>query len=268
MSEVSKNWRGIDPILQDLPVAYTEVDATGKFRRANKAACRMFDMPKEELLGHAVWDLVPADEAVEDRAQFLRSMESGESGEEPPTIRRSLFNAKGDYRMHELHRRMIRDENGLPIGIRSVTFDLSELEAVHHEATQAKLWLESVIEAIPQAVIVLDALGFVRHANPAAAELTGWPAREQVGKQIEAVMPIIRASSKSNAAPTFRMALHESWNGDVEFLTRQRQTVAVWLSASPIFDPESGYTNGVVLVLPSPRVRKEEPEAIESASEA
>jgi hypothetical protein len=52
------------------------------------------------------------------------------------------------------------------------------------------------------------------------------------------------------------MTLQEPWNGDVELQTRERQTVSVWLSASPILDKESGSTIGVVIVLGSPKIAK------------
>jgi PAS domain S-box-containing protein len=178
-----------------------------------------------------------------------------ELGEDPPMIRRSLLSASGEYRTHELHRRMLRDSSGNPVGICCATFDVSEIESAHRDARQAKQWLESVIEAIPQAVIVTDALGFVRFSNPAAEALTGWPAQEQLGKQIEKVIPILRYNSTNQGTPSFRMALREPWNGDVELLNRERQTVSTWLSASPIVDRESGYTNGIVIVLRSRPVR-------------
>jgi hypothetical protein len=75
-----------------------------------------------------------------------------------------------------------------------------------------------------------------------------------VGQQIEKGMPILRATSASHKPLSFRMALQENWNGDVEVLNRERQTVSTWLSASPIVDKETGYTNGLVIVFRSPRI--------------
>jgi len=149
---------------------------------------------------------------------------------------------------------MMRDSDGNPIGICCATFDVSEVEAAHYATRQAKLWLESVVDAIPQAVMVTDALGFVRYANPAAEQVIGLPARDLVGQQIEKGMPILRAASASRKPLSFRMALQENWNGDVEILNRERQTVSTWLSACPIVDKETGYTNGVVIVFRSPRI--------------
>jgi PAS domain S-box-containing protein len=238
-------------ILEQLPVAYVEVDVQGIVRAINQAACEMHRMSAEEIVGRSVWDFVPRDEAARDRIEFARIMESGE---DPPVIRRSLYISGIGYRTHELHRRLMRDADGSLAGLSCVTFDVSELEAANQESRRARLWLESAMTAIPQAVIMTDALGFVRYINTAAEALTCWPSREMLGLQIEKGMPILRAVSKSQKPLSFRMTLHEPWNGDVELLTRERQTVAVWLSASPILDSESGSTIGVVIVLGSPKI--------------
>jgi PAS domain S-box-containing protein len=236
--------------IRHLPVAYTEIDTEGIIRVANDAACRLHEMRAEEMVGHSILEFIPADEAEHDWQEFLRVLHSAEEVE---PIRRSLYTNRGGYRSHELHRRVMRNEAGSPLGIASVTVDISELEAATREVKQAKLWLEGALAAISQAVVVTDALGFVRYLNAAAERLTGWQSPDLMGRQFEKGMPILKAVSKSGKPLSFRMTLLEPWHGDVELLTRERQTVAVWLSASPIVDPESGYKNGVVIVLGTPK---------------
>ena len=244
-------------MIQDLPVAYTEVDAKGILRVVNDAACRLHDLPAEELIGRAIWEFLPPDEAGRSRSDFFHAMESGE---DLAPVRRSLLCSNGEFRAHELHRRMMRDSDGTPIGMCCATFDVSEVEAAHRETKRAKLWLESVVEAIPQAILVTDALGFVRFINPAAERLIGRSAQNVLGQQIEKGMPILSAVSASKKPLSFRMALHEPWNGDVEIVSREYGNVTVWLSASPIVEKENGYTNGVVLVLrPTPVRGKDQP---------
>ena len=119
------------------------------------------------------------------------------SEEELAPIRRSLYTARGGYRSHELHRRVLRDGDGAPVGICIVTFDVSDREMAHRETKQARMRLESALAAISQAVLVTDALGFVRYINPAAVRLTIWESAEVLGLQFEKVMPILRAVSKN-----------------------------------------------------------------------
>jgi PAS domain S-box-containing protein len=256
MSDTFLDWPQPSSIIQDLPVAYTEVDSKGILRVVNEAACRLHDLPAEELIGRAIWEFLPVDEAGRSRTDFFHAMESGE---DLPPVRRSLLRADGEFRTHELHRRMMRDSDGTPIGMCCATFDVSEVEAAHKETKRTKLWLESVVEAIPQAIIVTDALGFVRFINPAAERLIGRSAEEVLGQQIEKGMPILRAVSVTKKPLSFRMALNEPWNGDVDIVSRQYGNITVWLSASPIVEKETGYTNGVVLVLRSSPVGKNDP---------
>jgi PAS domain S-box-containing protein len=95
----------------------------------------------------------------------------------------------------------------------------------------------------------------VRFANPSAERVTGWTALELVGHQIEKGMPMLRAVSTSGRKLSFRTALEEIWNGDVEILNREGQTVSTWLSVCPILEKETGYTNGVVVVFRSARIK-------------
>jgi PAS domain S-box-containing protein len=251
MNETSVLPQSVQSPLQTLPLAYTEVDARGVLTVANEAACVLHNTRAEEMIGHSIWDFVSPDEVAKSRAEFFLALAAGE---DPPVMRRSLYTSRGGYRIHQLHRRLIRDTSGEPVGMSCITVDISELEARNRESKQAKLWLESALIAIHQSVIVTDALGFVRYINPAAERLTGWSSSEFVGMQLEKGIPILRAVSKGSKPLSFRITLQEPWHGDVELLTRERHQVAVWLSASPILDQETGYTNGVVIVMGSPRV--------------
>jgi PAS domain S-box-containing protein len=236
--------------IENLPVAYTEVNADGILTLANHAACLQHHLPARELIGRSVFEFVPDKEAAHDREQFLLAIQSAE---DPPVIRRSLYTPSKGYQTHELHRRMLREGSGRATGMSCIAFNVSEVEEAHLETRQTKLWLESALNAIPQSVIVTDALGFVRYINPSAEHLTGWPSHQMQGQQIEKGMPILRASTSKGKPLSFRGTLEETWNGDVDILRRDRKTVSVWLSASPILDQETGYTNGVIIVLGSPR---------------
>ncbi len=256
-------WPSLSRALQELPAAYTEMDANGIVRAINEAACRQLQMTADQVIGRDIWEFIPSDEAVKSRADFFDMIHSGE---DPPVIRRSLYNARGGYRIHEVHRRLMRDADGAAVGVSCVSFDVSQMDAAYREARQTKLWLESVVEAIPQAVMVTDSLGFVRFANPSAQRLTGRTSHELVGQQIEKGMPILRAVSKTHKPLSFRIALDEPWNGDVELLNRQGEALTVWLSACPIFDKETAFTNGVVIVMKPLPIRNPSPPGAHGAA--
>jgi PAS domain S-box-containing protein len=239
--------------IQSLPVAYVEVDAHGVLRRVNAEGCRMIGMPAESLLGHEVWEFLSSGDKAKSRKDFYEALESSKP---PPVVRRSVYRAFGAYLTHELHRRVLRDESGAAVGMALVIVDISDAEMAQREAAQTIEWLSSALDAIPQAVVVSDALGFVRTMNQAAERLTGWSSGELKGRQLEEGRRIVSAASRSGSQLDFSATMEEPWNGDIEMETRNGERVAVWLSASPVVSRESGYVNGVVTVLGAPRARK------------
>jgi PAS domain S-box-containing protein len=233
-----------DPI-DDLPIAYVEVDAEGVITRANRAARAMHSADEKEIVGNHVWDFSPQAQVDDDRRSFLAMIDSGV---EPATIRRTLY-ANGQFRAYELHRTLIRDGEGRATGVRAANFDVTEAQIAHEEAHQARMWLESVLDSMSEAILITDALGFIRSVNPATEELFGWTAAELEGKVIEKAFPLLSYSAESDVKLNFNMALESRSRGVAMLLDRHRKELRVEISTSPIVDKENGFTIGVVSVM-------------------
>jgi PAS domain S-box-containing protein len=234
-----------DP-LDELPVAYVEIDAKGAIARANRLTRSIHSRDCGELIGKPAWELMPTDEQEQSCATFMTAMQAGE---DPPVARRSIYTSSGAFRVHELHRNLIRDAEGQPVGMRVVTVDVTEAHKMREEAERARLWLECVIASMAEAVIVTDALGFIRTVNPAAEELLGWKAGELTGEAIEGALPVLEFVSGGKARLDFTMALEKRTKGVATILGREHRELRVEISTSPIVDKESGFTAGVVSVL-------------------
>jgi PAS domain-containing protein len=163
-------------------------------------------------------------------------------------IRRPIFGRSGHFRNFELHRRLLRNDDEKIAGICMALFDVSEAEHAHWEAKRTQSWLECVVHAIPKAILVTDALGFVRYTNPFAERLTCRSEHQMIGHQIEKCLPILRTHCAVQTPLSFRMALHDPWSGLVDIGTVPRGSMTVHLSASPILDKETGHTSGVVIL--------------------
>jgi PAS domain S-box-containing protein len=235
----------VDP-LDELPVAYVEIDAKGAIARASRLARSLHSKDCGELIGKMAWELMPTDEQEQSCAALMTAMQTGE---DPPVARRSIFTSSGAFRVHELHRNMIRDAEGQPVGMRVVTVDVTEAHKAREEAERARVWLESVLSSMADAVIVTDALGFIRTVNPAVEELFGWTAAELIGKAIERALPVLKFISRGNEKLEFTMALESRIRGVASILSRERKEVTVEISTSPISDKESGFTAGVISVM-------------------
>jgi PAS domain S-box-containing protein len=233
--------------IDELPVAYVEVDANGTITRANRAAQEMNSADKGKIVGRQVWEFAPESQAELDRSAFLAMMSSGE---DPPVTRRTLY-SNGEFRAYELHRTLIRDAQGRPAGVRAVTLDVTEAQLAHEEARRARMWLESVLNSMSEAIVITDALGFIRTVNPATEALFGWKAAELEGKVIEKAFPLLAysPSAESNTPLSFNMALQSRSRGVATLLDRERRHLRVQISTSPVVDKENGFTIGVVSMM-------------------
>lgn len=231
--------------IDDLPVCYFELDTEGRIVCANRHGCMQNCGDEGCLTGKTPWDNLAPREAEAQRREYLELMRSGH---EPPVIRRSLYMGRAGFRSHEIHRSLMHDSHGHVVGIRAVVFDVTELEVAHQEAHQARQWLESILDSVAEAIIVTDALGFVRSANRAAEDMFGWKAGELVGQIIEKKIPLLLYSNTGRWELSFQMALCGPAKGIATVLDRERNAMRVEVSASPIIDKENGCTTGVVSV--------------------
>jgi two-component system sensor kinase FixL len=62
-------------------------------------------------------------------------------------------------------------------------------EAAHRELAAREAHLQSILDTVPDGMIVIDEGGLVRAFNPAAERLFGWRASEIVGRNVTLLMP-------------------------------------------------------------------------------
>jgi len=232
--------------IERLPIAYQEVDAKGVITCANQSACRILQRERGEIVGKTPWEFMAAEEIEASQEAFFSLMRTGE---DPPTIRRTTITQTGEFRMYEFYRSVIQDSDGHPAGLRYAAIDITEGEFAREQAHRAQMWLESVLESVGEAVIVTDALGFIRYANTAVTELSGWTLGELSGKAIEKCLPMLSYSSADGSDLDFRMTVEKKWKGTAMVLDRDRRELRIEMSTSPILDKENGYTIGVVSIL-------------------
>jgi PAS domain S-box-containing protein len=235
-------------VVDELPVAYVEVNAQGVIVCLNQAARQMHDPALGEITGKTIWDLMPPQEREASRLAFEALMQSGDG---PPIILRTIY-TRHEYRVQEIHRRLIFDDEGRPTGVRSVTFDVTEMETARKCAQQSKDWMESILDCMSEAVLVTDALGFIRYLNPAGEQLTGWNRDEVTGKIVEEALPLVSYRSdqpEEVGELNFRMTVDRKWKGTIVVLDHARNELALEISTSPLLDRNNQFTTGVVAIM-------------------
>jgi PAS domain S-box-containing protein len=232
--------------IDHLPLPYVEMDAHGIITRANRATLALHHPEQGELIGKSGWDLLAIDEKSRSTAAFLSLMTTGE---EPPAICRSIFDRSGKFRTYEIHRSIIRTTGGKPAGVRMIVMDVTECKNALEEAQRTCQWLESAMHSAADAVILTDALGMIRSANPAAERLSGWSTNELTGMAIDELMPIQARPSGDRSALDLQAMLQLPCNGMATVMTRERQQIEVEISTSPILDKNNGSVSGVAAIL-------------------
>ena len=188
-----------DPI-DDLPLPYIELDANGIVVRANRATLALHPAERGPLVGKLAWDFMAPDEKDPSYASFCSALESDE---EPSAVRRSLYDHSGHFRIYELHRNLVRDDNGKPIGMRMLCVDVTKTSKAYEETHRRLVLMRSVLDSIGEAVIVADAMGFILAMNPAAEALLHGVAAELKDTPIEQVLPILGGSAGEESDHSF-----------------------------------------------------------------
>lgn len=239
--------------INELPLPYIELDRHGVITRANRATLALHPVERGELIGQTAWNLVASDEKDPSFASYCLALESGE---DPEPVLRSLYDRTGQFRTYEMHRSLLRDAEGTPCGMRMMCIDVSEEKKALEAARRQNEWLESVLNSMSEAIVVTDAVGFIRSANTAAENLLGWQATELEGIPIEEGLPIVAFLPGGGEACTFTQWLKGPLKGIATVRNRGQEEIDVKLGVSPIIDKENGSTGGVVLLLRKIELRR------------
>lgn len=121
--------------IDELPVAYVEMDAHGAVIRANRITRALHSSHAGELIGRVAWELMPTEEQDLSCAAFAKAMETGI---DPPPVRRSIYTSCNAFRVYDLHRNLIRDADGKPTGMRVVSVDVTEAVTAQLAAEKAR----------------------------------------------------------------------------------------------------------------------------------
>lgn len=232
--------------LEDIPVAYAECDTEGTIRRCNQAARDIHVSNASSLIGNKIWIWVAHDQQAASRNAFFAVMATGI---DPPMVYRALFTPNGGYRTFRMDCNLIRDADGKPIGMRVFLTDVTEQQLELERERKARMWLESISDAMYEAVIVTDVLGFVRFANVAAEKLTGWSTPELQRTTLQKSIPILSFLPTDGVPFNPRRILEHRIFGIATVLNKNREEMKIFLNTSPITDKSENTTIGVVYVM-------------------
>ncbi|HEX4366290.1 MAG TPA: PAS domain S-box protein [Rhodopila sp.] len=151
----------------------------------NKAAETMFGFTADEIIGQPVTRIIPSDRIDEDLA-VLEQVRRTEKIVHFDTKRQCK---DGRIIPISLTVSPIRDELGRMIGASKAARDLTETRRVHRDLERREAQLRSILETVPDALIVIDKQGFVHSFSAAAVRLFGYTSAEMMGQNVGMLLP-------------------------------------------------------------------------------
>lgn len=151
----------------------------------NRAVEDLFGYAVDEIVGRSIARVIPSDRLNEEASIFDR-------------ICRGERTIQYETERHHRNSRVIpvllilaaiRDGPGRVIGVSMIVRDLGETRRLHREPPRREALLRSVLEAVAEALVVIDGRGLIWLFSAAAERLFGFTAGEVVGQNVSMLMP-------------------------------------------------------------------------------
>ena len=149
------------------------------------SAQSIFGYSAEEMIGKPITLLLPP--GLEDEEEkILGHVRKGEKVDHFETRRRCK-----DGRIIDVSVTVtpIRDDDGTLIGASKVARDITATRAAQASLREREAHLQSVLDTVPDAMVVIDTRGIMQSFSATAERLFGYQASEAVGKNVSILMP-------------------------------------------------------------------------------
>ncbi|WP_436793503.1 ATP-binding protein [Actinospongicola halichondriae] len=130
-----------------------------------------------------------------------------------------------------------------------------DLRSAADEEAALRARLEGVVAGMGEALVAVDERGRITDFNAAAEELTGVPARDAIGKKIDAVCTVT-TEDDTDITERFVRPVLESWNAQADLVGTAGEPVPVAVSAGPLRGT-AGVLSGAVFVIRDVRRERE-----------
>jgi two-component system, LuxR family, sensor kinase FixL len=152
----------------------------------SKTTRKLFGVPNELPLTYELFlslleprDREPTDQAVK------RSVETGASFD-------MQYQVVGPERLsHWVRARgsVVKDEQGIPRHLSGLVIEIDEQKQVEEALRTRESHLRSILETVPDSMIVIDGNGIIQFFSSAAERQFGYPEHEAIGQNVSILMP-------------------------------------------------------------------------------
>lgn len=164
------------------------IDEVGSVRLFNRACETLFGYTADQVVGRNVNMLMPEPYHAEHDGYLERYRTTGER--RIIGIGRNVQGRRADGSVFPMY--LSVGETAEIGGVRSyigIIRDTSQQQAFEQELRERAERLRSILETVPDALIVIDERGLIETFSPAAERLFGWSADEVRGRNVDILMP-------------------------------------------------------------------------------
>jgi len=151
----------------------------------NEAAERIFGYSAKEIIGQPVALLLLPGRENEER-EILHRIGRGEKIEHFETKRRRK---DGDVIDVSVTISPVVSKDGKIIGASKIARDITEAKKAQQSLLEREAHLQSVLDTVPDAMIVIDTKGIIQSFSKAAERLFGYTVKEATGRNVRILMP-------------------------------------------------------------------------------
>ena len=195
MSDRSRNFLGLTQlnearfrlaaIAESSDDAIVGKDLSGVVTSWNEGAEAMFGYAADEMIGWPIIRIIPPDR-IDEEASIIDRARRGERLVHFETERKCK---DGRVIPVTLTISPIYDDQGEIIGISKIARDLTEAQRLHSDLQYREALVRSILDTVPDALVVIDSGGLIQSFSAAASRLFGYGATEVAGRNISVLMP-------------------------------------------------------------------------------
>lgn len=234
-------------LVETMPQCIFRKDTRGRYTFANPEFCRTLGKPLDEILGHTIYDFMPADQA-EQREQDDREVLLG--GKPIERIELSRFHGS-EHRFIQVIKLPIFDANGRVVGLQGMFWDITEMKLAEErirranedlarsqvELRDSEALYHSLVETIPQNLFRKDRNERFTFANGQFCKTLGKSLAEIVGRTDYDFFPR-ELAAKYQADDAQVIATGRSLEAVEEHKLPSGETIYVQVVKSPLVDAQ------------------------------
>ena len=172
--------------LDEVGICIWSLDISTGHATVSPTCARLFGVPPERLTTFAASQALVHPDDRKTRADAIeRALRQGGSYE----VDYRVVRPDGHVCWLRSRGRVQLDGTGKPFQHRGVVLGIDEQKRAEMELRAREAHLQSILDTVPEAMIVIDQAGLIHSFSAAAERLFGYAAREAVGESVRILMP-------------------------------------------------------------------------------